>query len=313
MKLARLLTAILFILALNCFISSVNALNLDYYGIESRIQDDTTVSNVVTLTMDQNVTNFEYKMKYRALNIKFESDQSPIDCQTKVTDTTLISCNFINPKPGVHANVELTFETTGLVEKKNDGYQYSNFVSMDANAERFFFIIYLPTSSTLATDVSNESFSPRNGKTLSDGQHIMVYWDKENVETGDDLYFSATYRTAATNMMGVYGVGIMVVIAVVIIASLGIYYVRTVRRQDSVKVVMPLLKSDEKTVVDILRKHGDSVNQKTIVRESDFSKAKVSRIIADLKEREVVEVESMGRANKITLKIKKWTKEDNKQ
>lgn len=310
MKIASFVTVILFILALNCFISPVYALNLDYYGIESRIQEDTTVSNVVTLTMDQNITNFEYNMKYRAMNINYESDQSPIDCQTKVTDTTLISCSFINPRPGVKANIRITFEAIGLVEKKNDDYQFSNFVSIDANAKRFFNVIYLPTSSSLATDVSNESFSPRNGKTLSDGKHIMVYWDKENVEAGDDLYFSATYRTATANMMGVYGVGIMVVIAVVIIASLGMYYVRSVRRQDSVKVVMPLLKMDEKMIVDILRKHGDSVNQKIIVRESDFSKAKVSRIIADLKEREVVEVESMGRTNRITLKIKKWTKED---
>ena len=61
----------------------------------------------------------------------------------------------------------------------------------------------------------------------------------------------------------------MVVIAVVIIVSLGVIYVRATRKHGSVKVIMPLLKGDEKVVVDILNKHEGSVNQRLIVRESD--------------------------------------------
>jgi uncharacterized membrane protein len=313
MRKARIACVILFILALNCFIWPTNALNLNYYGIESRIQDDLTVSNIITLTFEPKIQDFEYSLKYNILKLKVESDNSPVECETKAADTTIISCKFLTPRPSEETNVKISFETTDIIKNSNDYFEFSNFVSMDADTKRFFNIIYLPQAASLTTEVSNESFSPRNGKTLSDGRHIMVYWDRENVETGEDLYFSVTYRTVSNNMVSIYGVGAMVLIAVIIIASLGMYYVRSVRRQDSVKVVMPLLKHDEKTVVDILRKNDDSVNQKVIVRESDFSKAKVSRIIADLKEREVVDVESMGRTNKITLKIKKWTKEDNKK
>ncbi len=68
---------------------------------------------------------------------------------------------------------------------------------------------------------------------------------------------------------------------------------------------MPLLKGDEKVLVDILNKHNGSVNQRVIVRESDFSKAKVSRLVAGLKERGIVDVEILGRTNKVTLKLKR--------
>ena len=45
--------------------------------------------------------------------------------------------------------------------------------------------------------------------------------------------------------------------------------------------------------------------QKVLVRETDFSKAKVSRLVKSLSERGVLEVEPMGRTNKIKLKIEK--------
>lgn len=305
MKTAKIAGVILFLLAFNCFFTPVNALNLDYYGIDSRIKEDMTVLNVITLTFDSSIDNFDYKLKYAVSNVKVDSEFAPVECDTKVTDTTTISCRFLNHENYKKANVKISFEAIDIVKKMDNDYEFSNFVSMDNDASRFFNIIYLPPTATLVTDVPNESFSPKSGKTLSDGKHIMVYWDKENLKNGDDLFFSVTYRLPSDNIGNVYNVGLMVVIAVIIIASLGIYYVRTTRRQDSFKMVMPLMKGDEKVVIDILNKHGGSVNQKVIVRESDYSKAKVSRIIAGLKERGIVDVESLGRMNKVTLKLKK--------
>jgi uncharacterized membrane protein len=186
----------------------------------------------------------------------------------------------------------------------DENHELGYFVPMEENAKRFFNIVYLPPTATLATEMPNESFSPRDGTTLSDGRHIMVYWERLNLEKGEDIYFSISYKMPPSQNGNIIDIALTVIIAVIIIASLGIFYVRTSRRQDSMKVMMPLMKGDEKVVIDILSKHGGSVNQKVIVRESDFSKAKVSRIIADLKERNIVSVESMGRMNKITLKLR---------
>jgi uncharacterized membrane protein len=51
----------------------------------------------------------------------------------------------------------------------------------------------------------------------------------------------------------------------------------------------------------VLREKG-TVDQRQIVRETDFSKAKVSRIISNLVERGVLEKEVKGRKNLIRLK-----------
>jgi len=305
MKTKEIAGVILFLLALNCFIWPANALNLDYYGIESMIQDEKTVLNLVTLTFNSSVEKLEYKFKGKASDVKVESKYAPADCETWVTDVTTVACTFVNFRSYDITKVEIRFETEDVTRKAEGVYDFNRFVPMEGVTSRFFNIVYLPQTATLVTDISNESFTPRNGMTLSDGKHIMVYWDRENVENGEDMYFSVAYRFPPPNMGGMWDIGLTVVIAVIIIASLGVFYIRTTRKQDSIKVLMPLMKGDEKVVINILIKHGGSVNQKVIVRESDFSKAKVSRTISGLKERGIVDVLPMGRTNKITLKIKK--------
>jgi uncharacterized membrane protein len=301
----KIVPVILFLLALNCFIWPANALNVNYYGVESRIQEDTTILNVITLTFNTSIEKFDYNVKYPIYNVSFESDFAPVDCETNASLTTTISCRFLNYQAYRSTNLKISFGVAGEVKKSGDNYEFSSLITMDNNADRFFDIIYLPPTATLATVTPNESFSPRSGKTLSDGRHIMVYWDKEKLNAGDDLFFSVDYRLPSDNIGNVYNVALMVITAFIVIVSLGIYYVRTTRRQDSVKVLMPLMKGDEKVIIDILSSHDGSVNQKILVRESDFSKAKVSRIVSGLKERGIVGVESMGRTNKVTLKIKK--------
>jgi uncharacterized membrane protein len=305
MRAVKIAGIILFLLALNCSLTPVNALNTDYYGIESRIKEDTTVSNVVTLTFNSSIPDFVYKLRYPVSNIHVDSDFAPAECDTKITDTTTISCAFLNPEAYRETGVKISFDASGLVKRVDNDYEFSNFISMDGYAKKFLNTVYLPQTAALATDLPNESFSPRSGITLTNGRNIIVSWDNDDVVEGDDFFFTVTYRLPSNNMGSIYDVGLMVVIAVIIIASLGIFYVRNTRRQDSMKVVMPLMKNDEKVIINILNKNGGTVNQKVIVRESDFSKAKVSRIIAGLKERGIVGVESMGRMNKIMLKIRK--------
>ncbi|MEE9323132.1 MAG: hypothetical protein V3U72_01170 [Candidatus Aenigmarchaeota archaeon] len=302
MRFARISGVILFLLAFNCSFWPVQALNLDYYGIESRIQSDTNVLNVVSFIFNSSIQNLDYKLKYRIFNVKVESEYAPVECETHVTDTSLISCSFVNFENYDSAKIKIQFHTRDILKEVDENYDFSHFIPIEGEVDRFFNIIYLPETAILVTDVPNESFSPGGGITLSDGKHIMIYWDKENLKKGDDVYFSVTYKMPVG---GVYDIGIMVAIALVIIVSLGAVYMRTTHKQRSMKVIMPLLRGDEKVVVDILNQHKGSINQRVIVRESDFSKAKVSRLIAGLKERGIVNVEVLGRTNKVTLNVKR--------
>ena len=65
-----------------------------------------------------------------------------------------------------------------------------------------------------------------------------------------------------------------------------------------------IIKKDEKLIFDTIRKHGDGVNQKIIVNDSGYSKAKVSKVLNSLKERGVLKLERVGRKNKVHIEKK---------
>jgi uncharacterized membrane protein len=61
------------------------------------------------------------------------------------------------------------------------------------------------------------------------------------------------------------------------------------------------LKKDEKIIYDAIIKHGNGVNQKIIVKDSGYSKAKVSKVLNSLKERGLIRLERIGRKNKVYI------------
>lgn len=48
-------------------------------------------------------------------------------------------------------------------------------------------------------------------------------------------------------------------------------------------------------------KHGNGVNQKIIVNDSGYSKAKVSKVLKSLSERGIIRLDRIGRKNKVYI------------
>lgn len=62
------------------------------------------------------------------------------------------------------------------------------------------------------------------------------------------------------------------------------------------------LKEDERIVINVLRMKHNSCTQATIRVVTDFSKARLSRILSELEERGIIYKEQQGRKNLITMK-----------
>ena len=72
-------------------------------------------------------------------------------------------------------------------------------------------------------------------------------------------------------------------------------------KDKGIKLIFPVLKKDEKLIFNSIMKHGNGVNQKVIVRDSGYSKAKVSKVLKSLSERGLVRLERIGRSNKVYM------------
>jgi len=67
--------------------------------------------------------------------------------------------------------------------------------------------------------------------------------------------------------------------------------------------VTTFLKEDERIVLNVLKMKNGSCSQATLRVVTDFSKARLSRIISELEQRGIVYKEQQGNTNMVTLKI----------
>ncbi len=298
-----LLSAFVFIVCFLYLTGDACAAGLEYYGIEDTINEDMSIRNVITLKFDKPISHLDYQLNFRIHDLRFEANFDYADCRVTSTDEkSKISCDFIGMTPEKNTLV-LHFVSKSGIQKADGGYRFTANYGISLPIKRVFAQIELPKNSILGREVANESYAPADGKILTDGRHIMVYWERFNLSTGNELQFSVLYTTPLLG--GVYSlvVAFLALVAVVVMVGAAVY-IRGHRTVKSSEVVESVLNKDEKVILNILNRHGGKTGQKVLVRESDFSKAKVSRLVRNLKERGVVDIEPIsGRENRIILKI----------
>ena len=273
---------------------------LNYYGIEDIIHDDLSVTNIVTLEFNQSITHLDYQLNFDIVNLVAESDFESADCE--IQDQRTISCDFIGITPEKNQLI-LSFKTVDGV-KQVDNHLVFNVNYGFLPTENAFVLIRLPQYSVLSGDNPAESYFPEDGKIISDGKVIAVFWEFNDV--GDEtLQFSVSYlpplQIPSELIVALTILVIVVMVGVVVFAR---------RRSHLGEVITSVLNTDENVIVNILKKNDGKALQKVLVRDSDFSKAKISRLVKDLKSRGVLEIEPVsGRENRILLSMGKVKKD----
>ena len=298
--------SVFFALGLSLIASSVSAAELDYYGIETVLERSLLVETTTTLIFDKPINHLDYNLDFNIMNLSVKTLSGTSKCSfDNIKDGSTISCDFYGVGEQ-DKTIKLSFSTRNAIKRVGENYEFRASYPISMPTKRMFCIIKLPPKAGLAMEVANESFFPPDGKILTDGKRIIVSWEKRNLTTEDSLNFSVLFDLVGTGGL-LWDVLIVVLTTVVIIIMIVVaVYVRrgTTLVKREIKI-LPLLNADEKRIVDMIAKQGGEARQRLLVKESDFSKAKVSRLIKNLKERGVVDIEPIsGRENKIILKIK---------
>jgi uncharacterized membrane protein len=287
------------------------AVSLEYYGIEDTINSDNSVDNSVVLQFKEPIGHLDYQLGFRITNLTTESDFPFADCSSTDTDKgSLISCDFIGMTKSRNKLV-LDFQTSDIVDKVNDNFRFSVNYGVSIPIERAFTLIKLPENGILAESVANQSYFPPDGSVITDGRHIMIYWNKYNLTSGDDLQHAVLYNLPGSRDP-FFNYVIVLLTVVIIVVMVGIViFIRRPKHTKRSDVIESVLNRDENRVVSVLKEHGGEAGQKVIVRETDFSKAKVSRLVSNLKGRGVVDIEPIsGRENKVKMKTEKRAAEE---
>lgn len=284
----KLLIAVLFLALL---IETVSAQEIVFLGVDTIIHDK-KCENEITITL-KNFSKFEWVLFFPIENFNYSGKKAK--CEIESREISKIKCLIFSKNL---TTITFRFETKTFVKKVDENkFSFLADFSVPHLIKKVVVMIKLPEKCNFE-NVKNVLPYPTDIK--SDGKKIFAIWTFNNV-TNYPLRFSFIFECAKKESFlpsllfsGYFFAGLIIAILLAYIS----YY----KKRKHVKIVLSILDPSERKVLEILSKYEKPINQKKIVEETNFSKAKVSRIISSLLERKIVKVERRGRNNYVELR-----------
>lgn len=114
-------------------------------------------------------------------------------------------------------------------------------------------------------------------------------------------YISGTYSSSTGEQLPVE---VYIISAVsMVVGAFVVIILQTKRSSTELDRILNLLPYDEKVVTKILLENNNKIEQNYLVVLSGFNKVKISRIVAKLEARNVLEKKSLGNTNYLILKV----------
>ena len=198
--------------------------------------------------------------------------------------------------------IAVQFITGAYIERKN----FLAEINYPDEIQSLSVKVFLPANAVLASPYdektkSSDSIFPKPSGLGTDGQHIIVVWERENLNKGDSLPVLVKFREKMDFSFLIY-ILIVVVIALVSYIRFRKPEIKTktiVRKEDMVE---KHLKEDEEQIVNILKQRENQCEQGTLRVITGFSKAKLSGLLKELEDRRIIHKEKRGKKNLVFLK-----------
>lgn len=257
--------------------------------VAATVQENGDVEQSLYLTVNQ--TGMETQRNISVLLFGDIQDfnaffnENKVSCRTSGSVYTKITC-ITPPVPGT---LRIDATVTGLTQQLDGGTHLSLPITFVNTVDVFTARIRLPPGATV-TETPNDRFN-----TTSDGQHIILTYRDQSKEPADAIDLEATYQTN--------GAGSWLLTVLIAVLALALLWVLHRQRtpQYKTRLVIPLMKENERKVFDALLQEDGEAFQKELQTRTGYSKAQLSRLLNDLQERGLIEKERVGRTNKILL------------
>jgi len=292
MKIVRFSIAVFILIGI--FVAPVHSSYLRNWNIEVSL--DGMVSNFkVTLEYNETITKNDYFINAKVSNVRVTGDENNLNCEVSTQELgTSIVCNNISAKTIIY---EMSVHDLISTSPKLNIFRY-RFPVLEPT-ERFSVTVKLPLGAVLVEQSELEGtglqrYEPNWGTSGSDGRRIFVAWPISNPKVGETLNVAVIYEQ--TIEINYVLIGALVLIILIIVVGIFFYL-----RRSKIRAVLPVLTPSERKVMEILLREKGEVDQRQVVKETDFSKSKVSRVIQNLEDRGLIVRFKKGRANKIKI------------
>ncbi len=278
------------------FISTATATSIE----SENVTVDTTSSNIeVNLDVRELTSNsFNYLTSYPVENVEARINGRPADCSIESLQVgSEISCDTSLRED---FKVNMNFTGSELIEDRNNIHVFRYTQSIYRPTDVYRLRLLLPQGSGLISQENSNApvVSPSEHEIGSDGQQIYVEWE-QNPQLGNALEFKAMYEGfSRSNMSILKGIAVLLLLAT---AGTSSYIFWNRKDKSSIESLYDDLTENQEEVIELLRKNEGEMLQKDVVEATDYSKAKISGVVSELVEKELVEKEKEGRSNKLAI------------
>ena len=240
----------------------------------------------ITLTDYDSMDIFEYSFLYPLENLRVYDSQGKIDHEIR---SDLLLC-YVNLQGYNPYTFTIEFDTSGYVSQVKEGkWVFSPIFQFSVPVENFSIEITIPQDMAVVSPIY-----PTPTSFYSYKESLVVKWKKETLEEGEEFLVLLGYKpvtSPASNRTLIYYVFAAAFLAFIS----GLYLGRREKPRPEYVV------ADEKVVLNAVRKAGGEIIQSDLVRNTGFSKAKVSKILSELEDRKIIRKEKYKRSNLIFL------------
>ncbi|MCJ7478591.1 MAG: hypothetical protein MUP63_00240 [Candidatus Nanohaloarchaeota archaeon QJJ-7] len=235
--------------------------------------------------------------RYNPQNLTAMDDQGELDCE--VESLAIGSELLCNPRHESNYTVEISY-IADFSEKNGEERSLSFLNRVFAPTDEVAVRVVLPEGYGVVE--GEGSYSPTNASVGSSGRKIFLQWRNRNVSIGDTLRYNVNYESLSVfESLALRQLTFILAISLIAMGFLVVYLRRKYGGEKTIASVFPVLKEDEKDVLRYIIENEGEAEQRAIVDNLDYSKAKISRLISDLEDRKLVIKEKRGRVNVVEL------------
>jgi uncharacterized membrane protein len=244
-----------------------------------------------------------YLIPYKVLSWTAISENEKLNC--KILELKVGEELICEPKKFNNFSVLIEFVVQGLSEKKEEGiYRVQYEKNVLEPTRKFRMKIVLPEGYGIfsgGNDTTGIEIRPKNYVFGTTGRRISVSWNIEEVNLGESLIFSAFYENLGKATSLDFLIPSLIVLSLVVLGIFEIY----LGGKRKFERIIENLKDDERKIYLYIKEKKDrkeKCTQRDIVKDLNMSKAKVSRLLHDMQERNLVVLTKKGRKNVVELK-----------
>lgn len=275
-------------LALILILPTPYAQNLTNYSIQSQeIKFDIQADNSVQQTMKFTFTNpvntaINYTVDNKVHNIQVSDGKQYIDYRLiPNADSYIIE---IFPKEP-STTLIISYRADDVVFHSDSIEHFFTEFSFGNTVQNLKVQVMLP----VGYGVYQNSYLPIDGTINSDGQRIIVTWEKTNVQ--GNILFSVKFENLNSSPN---------ILPIAIVISIGaVAYIYFHFRKKTKEEFIKGFREDEQKVIGYLEQHKKTF-QNRLQKEFNFSRAKVTRIVMVLEQKGLVKKQRYGRTNRLT-------------